>query len=482
MSPLRKNDPIVIVGAGIFGLSTALHLAKRGYDQVTVLDKQDYDQGLYSYAKGCDAASADLNKIIRSAYGTQTEYQELSIEAIKLWNQWNFDLANGEVPPGMSPSDKVFFNNGAISFNEGDVLPPFEQATIQGAKKLGLATPLITNDPHDIEVARQLGFDTDQFKSKSRGKAMVGILDTSGGHVAADKACRLALHKARRLGVKFIFGAQSGTFESLIRKGGRVVGVRTKDNQLHDAKLTIMACGAYTPVLVPELDGLCEATAGSVAVFKIPKTSPLFERLSSSNFPIWMYKMRDGSKGGLYGFALDSEGHFKIGYRGTKYTNPQIQSDGKERSVPITRWTDGQKLTQIPKQAMDTIASFVSEHIPEVLEEAGDVAFTRACWYTDTFDNHFVIDRVPDQPGLMVVTGGSGHAFKFLPNIGDWVVDIIEEVKTDRPAIKAWRWRSQGEKEPANVLMEGKKGSRALQNVVLTGSIHGQTSKRFSML
>lgn len=58
MSSLRKNDPIVIVGAGIFGLSTALHLAKRGYHQVTVLDKQDYDQGLYAYAKGCDAASA----------------------------------------------------------------------------------------------------------------------------------------------------------------------------------------------------------------------------------------------------------------------------------------------------------------------------------------------------------------------------------------------------------------------------------------
>lgn len=58
MSALRKDDPIVIVGAGIFGLSTALHLARRGYDQVTVLDKQDYDQGLYSYAKGCDAASA----------------------------------------------------------------------------------------------------------------------------------------------------------------------------------------------------------------------------------------------------------------------------------------------------------------------------------------------------------------------------------------------------------------------------------------
>lgn len=55
---LKKTDPIVIVGAGIFGLSTALHLARRGYTNVTVLDKNEYDRTQYSYLNGCDAASA----------------------------------------------------------------------------------------------------------------------------------------------------------------------------------------------------------------------------------------------------------------------------------------------------------------------------------------------------------------------------------------------------------------------------------------
>jgi sarcosine oxidase/L-pipecolate oxidase len=53
-----KNEPIIIVGAGAFGLSTALHLARRGYTDVTVFDKQPYDKSLYSYFNGCDAASA----------------------------------------------------------------------------------------------------------------------------------------------------------------------------------------------------------------------------------------------------------------------------------------------------------------------------------------------------------------------------------------------------------------------------------------
>ncbi len=55
---LSKEDPIVIVGAGVFGLSTAIHLAERGYSNVTVIDKQDYNSSLYSYDNGCDAASA----------------------------------------------------------------------------------------------------------------------------------------------------------------------------------------------------------------------------------------------------------------------------------------------------------------------------------------------------------------------------------------------------------------------------------------
>jgi sarcosine oxidase/L-pipecolate oxidase len=55
-----KGAPVVIVGAGIFGLSTALHLARRGYTNVTVFDKQPYWETQYDFDAGCDAASAGL--------------------------------------------------------------------------------------------------------------------------------------------------------------------------------------------------------------------------------------------------------------------------------------------------------------------------------------------------------------------------------------------------------------------------------------
>jgi glycine/D-amino acid oxidase-like deaminating enzyme len=57
-TPNKDKDQIIIIGAGIFGLSTAIHLAQRGYTQITVFDRQPYHETLYDYEKGCDAASA----------------------------------------------------------------------------------------------------------------------------------------------------------------------------------------------------------------------------------------------------------------------------------------------------------------------------------------------------------------------------------------------------------------------------------------
>lgn len=59
------TDRVIIVGAGVFGLSTALHLARGGYKNVTVFDYQPYHESVYDPNQGCDSASSDINKIYR---------------------------------------------------------------------------------------------------------------------------------------------------------------------------------------------------------------------------------------------------------------------------------------------------------------------------------------------------------------------------------------------------------------------------------
>lgn len=56
MAPLSLQSSIIIVGAGTWGCSTALHLARRGYRNVTVLDPHPVPSPI--------AAGNDINKIM----------------------------------------------------------------------------------------------------------------------------------------------------------------------------------------------------------------------------------------------------------------------------------------------------------------------------------------------------------------------------------------------------------------------------------
>jgi hypothetical protein len=80
---LKYCIPIAIVGAGVFGLTSALHLARSGYKDVTLFDYQPYLENGYACSKGCGSASADENKILRASYGEKKLYQDMAFDAIK---------------------------------------------------------------------------------------------------------------------------------------------------------------------------------------------------------------------------------------------------------------------------------------------------------------------------------------------------------------------------------------------------------------
>ena len=153
----------------------------------------------------------------------------------------------------------------------------------------------------------------------------------------------------------------------------------------------------------------------------------------------------------------------KIGYRGTKFTNPQPQPDGTRRSVPITRWTET-PIHQLPQLGANVISRFVQDFLPELIPCE---VKTRLCWYTDSYDNHFVMDFIPKIEGVLIATGGSGHGFHFLPNLGKYVVDRIEGKSGG--LLETWRWRKmRSDEKPVNRIMEGFGSKTALQNQELT--------------
>lgn len=58
---ISKSDPIIIVGGGAFGLSSALHLTRSGFTNISVFERDEQIPPRYS-------AANDLNKIVRAEY------------------------------------------------------------------------------------------------------------------------------------------------------------------------------------------------------------------------------------------------------------------------------------------------------------------------------------------------------------------------------------------------------------------------------
>lgn len=121
-------------------------------------------------------------------------------------------------------------------------------------------------------------------------------------------------------------------------------------------------------------------------------------------------------------------------------------------------------MRNLPLGAGRRLRSVVEKLLPELIPYQ---VKTRLCWYTDTFDNHFVVDFVPKQEGLMVVSGGSGHGFKFLPILGRYVVDRIEGKQSHM--LSLWKWRKlEAGAKPYNEIMKGLDNSLSLANQELT--------------
>jgi sarcosine oxidase/L-pipecolate oxidase len=197
---------------------------------------------------------------------------------------------------------------------------------------------------------------------------------------------------------------------------------------------------------------------------------------------------------GVYSLPRTEDGVVKVAYRGTKYTN-YATVRGKRISVPKTANVTEERETNIPLQALEAIKctcpfptwylvkpnrsvlyvsqqrdsanafrkAYISTNLPE-LTPLG-ISSTKLCWYTDSIDNSFLVDYLPDhhrRPGVFVCSGGSGHGFKFLPILGREVVKILER-REDFVYRDMWRWRSPPDPStPRNGLEEGEDGPRVL--------------------
>jgi sarcosine oxidase/L-pipecolate oxidase len=212
----------------------------------------------------------------------------------------------------------------------------------------------------------------------------------------------------------------------------------------------ILATGAWTGALV-NLQGRATATGQILAYFPITDD----EQAHLRKMPVLLNMTT-----GLF-IIPPANNVLKVARHGYGYLNPTniLDPDGSGEmitvSLPLTVWDNGGIEMSIPQEGHEALRLALREMAPSVAERP----FTkeRICWYTDTPNGDFLITKHPEFSGLVLATGGSGHGYKFLPVIGEKIVDCVED-KLAPELAKKWRWR---EEKLANVVTEdGSRGGK----------------------
>lgn len=382
-------DSIIVVGGGAFGLSSALELRSRGY-AVTLLDSGPLPHP--------DAASTDISKVIRMDYGADESYMQLMEACLARWRAWNEDF------------DEIVFHETGVLYLAGGEMQPggYAYESLQLLQKRGHPAENLTSS----EIARRFpAWNTERYPT--------GYYNPQGGWSPSGRVVALLAGRARNAGVTLI---ENAAFAGLLEKGGQITGVRTLGGDSYQAEWVLVAAGTWTPHLLPWLKKFMWSVAQPVLHFQ--PDNP--QRYQAPQFPVWT---ADIARSGWYGFPAQEDGTLKIANHGPGWR--------KDPSAPRA----------VPPEAEANFRSFLAASLPGLVgvSKIGE----RLCFYSDTFDTDFWIARDPERPGLVVSTGGSGHAFKFTPMLGPITADVLEGKANPYAARFAWRARGEFKHESA---------------------------------
>lgn len=233
---MASGEPsYLIVGSGVFGVSTAYHLIKRYPDaSVTLVDRDRYD------ADRRVAASWDWNKVVRADYDDMV-YCRLGLEAQDVFK--------------CDPLWKPYFHETGIYWM---CRSGYAQDVIDNYKKLGRNADLSAVPVDDARKMHGGLFDDADYV----GVKEVLVNKTSGWAAAGD--CLGAItRKTVELGVTYV-AAEIATLRFDDR--GRCCGVKTAAGETLTASHVILCTGAFTPKLLElsaENSGLTDLRAGS---------------------------------------------------------------------------------------------------------------------------------------------------------------------------------------------------------------------------
>lgn len=358
-----EDYEVIIVGAGSMGMAAGYYLAKRGV-RTLLLDAFDPPHTMGSHHGD--------TRIIRHAYGEGKQYVPLVLRAQQLWLE--LEKASGT---------KLFEQTGVLS--AGPLHCPFLQELRESAEVYSLP----------LEVLNAAEVNT-RWPGISLPDDYYACLEPTSGVLYAEK-CIAAY---RKLAVAAGATLLTDTPVTGLLPDGDGVIVRTKA-QTYRADKLLLSAGAWNPSLLASL-GLTlplVPTRKTVAWFGADESL-----YGAGRFPAFIFNLEEST---FYGFPSFDQAGVKIGRHDGGMA---IDPDRLER-------TFGAFLSD-----EEDVRSFLETYMPQA---AGALRQGRVCIYTMTPDEHFVIDRHPAYPQIVIAAGFSGHGFKFSSAVGEAASDLL---------------------------------------------------------
>jgi sarcosine oxidase len=73
------------------------------------------------------------------------------------------------------------------------------------------------------------------------------------------------------------------------------------------------------------------------------------------------------------------------------------------------------------------LRQFAEKYFPD---GAGKTLLMKVCMFTNTADEHWILQTMPDAPQVSIAAGFSGHGFKMASVIGEIMADLAQHGQT----------------------------------------------------
>ena len=344
------------------GSATAWQLARRGLQVIA------FEAHSASHALG---SSHGRTRIIREAYFEHPLYVPLVQRAHALWKELERQVDR-----------PLLRTTGGLMLGHPD------SGVVAGALRSARAHAL----PHEVLTAEEV---RRRFPVLEPAPGMAGVLEPRAG-VLLVEACLAALQEmARGHGARFEHHTPVLSWEA----GGAGVVLTTPAGR-HEARHLVLCAGPWLARLVPSL-ALPLRLERQLSHWFDPASEPGAFAAERCPVTIWEHEA-----GRVFYTIPDPGGEgFKAG----------IHHDGET--------VDLDTLDREPRREDEArVRALLARFIPAA---NGRLREARVCLYTNAPDEHFLIDRHPALPNVLVASACSGHGFKFAPAVGEALADLV---------------------------------------------------------